>query len=86
MAKTSKYVVISNVTKLDRSWEQAMADSLGICHTLKKAYEIAKFLAGITRPDVNYRKTLDIMKRTGAVTVTQIDGDQAATIVNVKIY
>ena len=86
MAKKNKYVVISNVTAVDKSWEQSIADSLGICHTLKKAYEISTFLAGITKPDINYRKTLDLMKNRGAVTIRQVDGDRAATIVNVKIY
>ena len=70
----------------DMTWEDHLKKSLGICHTCKKAYEIALFLAGITKPDLNYRKTLDIIKHKGAVSVKQIDGTQQATIVLTRIY
>lgn len=86
MAAKSKYIVISNRIPLDREWGVAMQETMGICHTCAKAYEISLFLAGITKPNKNYRKVLDTIKAKGAVTLAQLDGEQAATIVKVKIY
>lgn len=86
MAAKSKYIVISNRIPMDMEWGAAMQETLGICHTCAKAYEIARFLAGITKPDKTYRKVLDTIKAKGAVTLAQVDGEQAATIVKVKIY
>ena len=86
MTIKSKYIVISNKIPLDREWGIAMQETMGICHTCAKAYEIALFLAGITKPTKNYRKVLDTIKAKGAATLAQLDGEQEATIVKVKIY
>jgi hypothetical protein len=86
MAKKTKYLVISNQEKPGIEWGAALQETLGICHTCAKAYEIAVFLAGITRPDKSYRKILDTVKLKGAATLAQVEGAQAATIVKVKIY
>jgi hypothetical protein len=67
-------------------WEQALRETLGVCHTVKQAYQIALFLGGISKPDSSYRKTLETIKVKGAYTINQIGGSQAATIVQVKHY
>jgi len=81
-----KYVVLSSVEQPGLEWEESLCRSLGICHTCSKAYEIAIFLAGITQPDIRYRKALETIKAKGAVTVKQRDGEQSATLVKVRIY
>ena len=86
MKKKSKYVVISNRVPIHLEWGAAMQETMGICHTCAKAYEIALFLAGITEPDRSYRKVLDTVKAKGAATLAQKGGEQAATIVRVRIY
>jgi hypothetical protein len=67
-------------------WEQALRETLGVCHTVKQAYQIALFLGEISRPDSSYRKVLETIKVKGAYTIQQINGSQAATIVKVKHY
>ena len=86
MAAKSKYVVISNRIPMDKEWGVAMQETMGVCHTCSKAYDIALFLAGITKPDKSYRKILDTVKTKGAATLAQVEGEAAATIVRVKIY
>jgi hypothetical protein len=86
MNPKSKYVVVSSVEQPGLEWERSLQSSMGICHTFAKAYEIALFLAGITVPDIKYRKLLETAKRKGAATVKQKDGEQSATIVKVRIY
>ena len=85
MAKTSKYLVMSE-KELALAWEPALQETLGICHTLAKAYEIALFLSGITEPAVSYRKALETIKAKGAVTINSKREEPAAVIVKVKIY
>jgi len=86
MNPKGKYIVISSVDLPGIEWEKSLQSSMGICHTCSKAYEIALFLAGITQPDIRYRKALETIKAKGAVTVKQRDGEQSATIVKVRIY
>ena len=88
MSKQTKYVIISDAPpRVGLAWENALQESMGICHTIAKAYEIAKFLGGITKPDLKYRKVLDLIKKNGAVTVKQrVDTGHSATIIAVKIY
>ena len=66
--------------------EIALKETMGVCHTVKRAYEIATFLGEISKPDSNYRKVLETIKVKGAYTLSQIDGPQSATIVKVKHY
>lgn len=85
MQRKDKYLVMSN-RDLHLDWEQCLVNTLGVCHTLSKAYEIALFLGEISKPDTGYRKVLETVKVRGACTVTQIGGDNAATIVKIKHY
>lgn len=84
--KKTKFLVLADPVHRSLEWERSLQETLGICHTCSKAYEIALFLAGITKPDRNYRKMLDLIKRNGVATVSQLEGEQRATIVVVKIY
>lgn len=87
MAAKSKYLVLSSKDQLDKDWEPALQETLGICHTLSKAYEIALFLAGITQPRIKYRKALETIKQRGAVRIeSQKEHEASAIIVKVKIY
>jgi hypothetical protein len=85
MERRDKYLVMSN-KESDKEWEQALRESLGVCHTIKQAYRIALFLGSISKPDSSYRKVLEMVKRRGVFTVQQEGGHQAATIVQVKHY
>jgi hypothetical protein len=85
MQRKDKYLVMSN-RDLHLDWEQALRDTLGVCHTISKAYEIALFLGEISKPDTGYRKVLETIKVKSACTVSQIGGDMAATIVKIKHY
>jgi hypothetical protein len=85
MQHRDKYLVISN-KESDKEWEIALKETMGVCHTVKRAYEIATFLGEISKPDSNYRKVLETIKVKGAYTLNQIDGPQSATIVKVKHY
>jgi hypothetical protein len=67
-------------------WEQALRETLGVCHTVKQAYAIALFLGEISKPDSSYRKVLETIKVKGVYTIQQKGGGQAATIVKVKHY
>ena len=80
------YLVVSNQEKPDLNWEAAMQQSMGVCRTCKKAYEIALFLGAITEPDSAYRKVLETLKVKGAYTLKQREGDQEATIILIKEY
>jgi len=85
MQRRDKYLVMSN-KESTLEWEQALRETLGVCHTVKQAYDIALFLGEISKPDSNYRKTLQTINFKGAHTISQIGGSQAATIVKVKHY
>ena len=85
MERRDKYLVMSN-KEPDIEWEQALRETLGVCHTVKQAYQIALFLGEISKPDSTYRKTLEWIKVKGAYTIKQAGGQQAATIVKVKHY
>jgi hypothetical protein len=85
MQRRDKYLVMSN-KESTLEWEQALRETLGVCHTVKQAYQIALFLGGISKPDSSYRKTLETIKVKGAYTINQVGGSQAATIVQVKHY
>ena len=85
MQRRDKYLVMSN-KDLDLDWEQALRETLGVCHTVKQAYQIALFLGEISKPDSSYRKTLETIKVKGAYTIQQKGGSQAATIVQIKHY
>ena len=85
MEKHYKYVVMSN-RQSSQIWEESLVESLGICHTLKKAYHIALFLGRISKPDSGYRRVLETIKLKGAYTIQQINGTESATIVKVRIY
>ena len=85
MQRRDKYLVMSN-KELDLEWEQALRETLGVCHTVKQAYQIALFLGEISKPDSSYRKTLETIKVKGAYTIQQKGGHQAATIVQIKHY
>jgi hypothetical protein len=87
MERKTKYLVMSNKDSLESEWEAAVQETLGICHTLSRAYEIALFLAGITAPKIKYRKALETMKAKGAVRITsEKEHEPGAVIVKVKIY
>lgn len=83
--KRTKYVVISD-KELDGDWQHSLQETLGICHTLSKAYEIGLFLSGMTAPALKYRKVLETIKIKGAVRVDSTKEEPAFTIVQVKIY
>ena len=85
MQRKDKYLVMSN-KEPDIEWEQTLRETLGVCHTVKQAYQIALFLGEISKPDSTYRKTLEWIKVKGAYTIKQVGGHQAATIVKVKHY
>jgi hypothetical protein len=83
----SKYLIMSSREPAGLEWEPALQGSVGICHTLRRAYEIALFLAGITEPTVNYRKSLDLVKKKGAVRiVSRKEHEASAIIVRTRIY
>lgn len=84
--KTHNFLVLSNRERPDLQWEESLKQSVGICYTAAKAYEIALFLAGITKPDLNYRKVVQLLNLKGVVTVSQIGDTASATIVKTKIY
>lgn len=87
MAAKSKYLILSSKESAGQEWEAELQETLGICHTLAKAYEIALFLAGITEPKIKYRKALETMKRKGAVRIdSKKEHEPSAVIVKVKIY
>lgn len=85
MQRKDMYLVMSN-KEPDLEWEQALRETLGVCGTVKQAYEIALFLGEISRPDSSYRKVLETIKVRGAYTLQQIEGDRAATIVKIRHY
>lgn len=85
MAAKSKYVVISDKEDLSLEWGKRVQSSMGVCHTFQRAYDIAIFLSGLTDPGIKYRKALDTIKQTGAVTIWQ-ETKPSAVIVQVKIY
>ena len=85
MQRKDKYLVISN-KEPNVSWEQALRETLGVCHTVKQAYDIALFLGEISKPDTGYRKVLETIKVKGAFSIQQVDGTQSVTIVKIKHY
>lgn len=84
--KRTKYVVISDKEPTGLEWNRSLQETLGICHTLSRAYEIGLFLSGMTAPSIKYRKALETVKSQGAVQVESLKGEPAFTIVQVKIY
>lgn len=84
--KQTKYVVISSKEPLGLEWHRSLQETMGVCHTLSRAYEIGCFLSGITAPDTKYRKALEKIKVQGAVQVGSLKEEPSFTIVQVKIY
>lgn len=68
------------------SWADALKRTTGITHTFKKAYEVGLFLAGITQPEVAYRKALETIKLHGVVSFKQKGAEHCVTIVKSKVY
>jgi hypothetical protein len=85
MPVKSKYIVISDKEDLSLEWGKRLQSSMGICHTFRRAYDIAIFLSGITSPGIQYRKALETIKLEGAVTISQ-ETKPSSVIVLVKIY
>jgi hypothetical protein len=87
MAAKTKYLVLSSKENPAAGWEADLQGSLGICHTLTKAYEIALFLSGITAPKISYRKCLSVIKVKGAVRLeSEKEWEPSALIVLARIY
>jgi hypothetical protein len=87
MKKRTKYLVMSAKDHPDLSWEKGMQETLGICHTLRKAYEIALFLSGITQPKISYRKSLSLIRANGAVRIDSVKEHEPSAIISlVRIY
>lgn len=86
MEVKSKYIVLSNRDTTNPNWETALQETLGICHTFSKAFEIALFLSGITAPAIKYRKALETIKQKGAVRIDSTKEEPPAIIVRVRIY
>lgn len=87
MASKTKYLVLSDREAVGTTWEASLQETLGICHTLAKAYEISLFIAGITAPAISYRKALQLMKLRGAVKIdSKKEHESSAVIVKTKIY
>jgi hypothetical protein len=68
------------------SWADSLKRTTGITHTFKKAYEVGLFLAGITQPEIAYRKALETIKLHGVVSYKQKGAEQCVTIVKSKVY
>lgn len=83
--KRTKYVVISDKEPAGLEWHASLQETMAICHTLKRAYEIGLFLSGVTAPELKYRKVLDTIKSTGAVRVGSLRDEPGFLIVKVKI-
>jgi len=84
--KKTYSVVAHKILDPSVSWEEGLTSTMGVCRTIKKAYEIALFLAGINDPNINYRQVLRIIKQKGAVEIKQRDGAQTAIIIHCKAY
>ena len=84
--KKTKYLVISSKDLPGAEWHESLQETLAICHTLSRAYEIGCFLSGITEPAIKYRKALETVKAQGAVQVGSLKDEPEFTIVKVKIY
>lgn len=87
MAK-HKYLIIAMPaeTQPEWGWAEELCRTTGITHTFKRAYEVGLFLAGITEPEMKYRKALETIKKFGAVEVKQASGKQRITIVHTRVY
>lgn len=83
-----KYLMIALPAHTDPSWGWAeeLCRTTGISHTFKRAYEVGLFLAGITEPEIKYRKALETIKKFGAVEIKQKGAEQRVTIVHTRIY
>ncbi len=81
-----KYLIISNRVNPDLSWEAQIQETTGIANDFKRAYTVGLFLARISKPKLGYRKALETIKVTGAVSFGQEDGEQEVTIVKCKWY
>ena len=87
MAAKHKYLVMSSKDLPQLGWEQGLLETVGICHTLSRAYTIALWLGGITQPKINYRKCLSLMKSKGAVRIdSEKEHEACAVIVRTRIY
>lgn len=98
--KKDKYLVVGYKKKEatasgeDFDLAAAIRESTVVCDTFSKAYELALFLGGITKPAKAYRGTLEEIKVKGAVEVSQKDyfsinfGDTAprSMIFKIKSY
>lgn len=84
----SKYLIIALPANGDSNWGWAeeLCRTTGITHTFKRAYEVGLFLAGITAPEMKYRKALEAIKKMGAVEIKQAGGEQRITIVHTRVY
>lgn len=87
-SKRTYSVVAYTASDPTKTWEESLRDSMGTCRTIKKAYEIALFLSGISKPNLNYRQVLRRLKQKGAVQIKHEDGNrpETVTIVHTKAY
>ena len=81
-----KYLIISNRQTVVVEWERALQETTGIANDFKKAYNIALFLARISKPTLGYRKALEWCKQKGGVQFGQVDGEEEVTIIKCKWY
>ena len=92
--KKDRYVVMSNKHSEKEAIGEKLRETVAVCDTFTKAYELGLFLAGVTKPDKAYRRCLEECKRFWMVQVKQanyfpitaLDDAPSFTIIKSKSY
>ena len=81
----SYLVMVSQDGELDHSVVNPFWETAAICNTVKKAYRIGAWLAGVNDPDHTYRKTADTLREQGVVYISSKEDPEETRIVIAKV-
>jgi hypothetical protein len=79
------YLVAVNDGKEYETVGDAMFNTNAVCNTVKKAFEIGLWIAGIAEPDHTYRKVADTIREKGIVFISEAGKPETCNIIITKI-
>lgn len=86
MAKKDQYLVTSNRDSANPDYAEAVRETTCVCGTFAKAYRVGLTLGEINRPDITYRKALELTKVQRWCMVQQKEGSEKISIVLIKSH
>jgi len=79
------YLIAVNDGKEYDTLGDAMLNTNAVCNTVKKAFEIGLWMAGVAEPDHTYRKVADTIREKGIVFISEAGKPETCNIIITRI-